>query len=691
MSQSHNPTDSQGLLQSMLQRLKLQSGREGQPFLHTSVPITSVSTPEQDGERGTSNLQKVKNIPVNGFELSTNGIPSKESGISAADSNFGLKTEEIQQPGHVCEMDRGLISFPSQEDNTDNDTCENRVFGQATSPGITPVKTGQLFPAKSLKDADITSFERTDGDRVSFGSSAMTRHIPGNNNSVPSLGQNQVQYQGFTPRVYMWSVNATDANLDTGSRENKMLHEGNGGFGALAQSKDVQFPAGSQKTTNSSSRRKQRSSENKMRWTQKIKARWLDRSGSFDKKGKEGGGRVDQKSEQGTETQVLRAENLINTSTQEEERTLLSLDSSDPSEPPPTHTADSTLEGCIRSSNDFEFGLGSFSLLEEIVTGQKWARFLNPNLPATSTNQSPPEEPLHHLKIPSNPHSSSQSSLILNQQGGGNNPWSFRGTASSPVSDFRTAQISSDAFLSVSMDVSEGKQQQHVHTAADLSEPMEDWQSGKRGQGQQCRPPSFVEPAYILNTSALKRVYLNRKRHHQSAERGDEKLQTEKISDGRATGREGSISSLGITSNHVMDETGESKHDIFIPLYTLNSSSTPLSPSSFNPFVPAPRGVLRHSISQDSESSMETVTKRRRVEENRRVRFSEEVVTIASPELDVDVTDSEGDSGAEKDSVIEQECEVEQAATEEVAPARRTALPAWIQALKRRNMGRKHR
>ena len=52
-----------------------------------------------------------------------------------------------------------------------------------------------------------------------------------------------------------------------------------------------------------------------------------------------------------------------------------------------------------------------------------------------------------------------------------------------------------------------------------------------------------------------------------------------------------------------MDETGALHHDNVMP--------PPLnSPSSFTPYGPAPRGVLKHSISQDSESSMETLTKR---------------------------------------------------------------------------------
>ena len=46
-----------------------------------------------------------------------------------------------------------------------------------------------------------------------------------------------------------------------------------------------------------------------------------------------------------------------------------------------------------------------------------------------------------------------------------------------------------------------------------------------------------MQPADIVDNSALKIVHLNRKRHHQSAERRDERLPTEKISDGKEAGR----------------------------------------------------------------------------------------------------------------------------------------------------------
>lgn len=283
MSQPHNSTDTQALVQSMLQRLKLQPGRESQSYLHSTAPFTAASTQGQNGESGASNLQKVSND----FTFGTNGIPSEEFGISAAERKFSFKGGKVQHPYHGSEVDRGLISSPSQKDNTDG---ENRV-GQATQPGITPTGTGQLFPTKSLKDADITSFERTDGERVSFGSSAMTIHTPPKTDTVSSTGQNQNQDRGFTPKVYTWSLKSPD----TGGQGNQVVHVGNGGLAGLTQ--DAQVVLSSQNTTNSNSRRKQQSSENKTRrWTQKIKERWRDRPGSFGKKGKEDGGKAEQES-----------------------------------------------------------------------------------------------------------------------------------------------------------------------------------------------------------------------------------------------------------------------------------------------------------------------------------------------------------------------------------------------------------
>ncbi|XP_005913486.1 uncharacterized protein zgc:113229 [Haplochromis burtoni] len=663
MSQSPNPADSQALLQSMLQKLKLQSEREGQGHRHTLGPENS--------------------------SPGTNGIPSNKVRSPAADSNFSFKFSHLQQPGHGGGVDRGFISFPSQKDNSVGDTGDSRVMGQATQPAIAPTVTGQLFPTTSLKDA---SFERTDSEKWSFGNSAMKRSLPPNTDAAQSMGVNENQEQDFKPKVYLWAVKNTDPFA--GGHDNKALIVGNGGFGAMAENKDTQVASDSQQTTNSSVRRKQRSSENKTRrWTQRLKERWKDRQG---KKGKDEEGSIgDQKS--GEEPEISHpnqvTESLINASNKDE-RTLRSLDTSGASKMLPARTEDATNDSHIRPASDFELGLGSFSLLEEITKGQEWAKFLSPSLSSSSANQRPLEDPMGQPPNQLNPHSSTPSNGILNQLGSGGNQWSFRSTESSRATDFSMAQTLPNAFPAASTDISGGKLHQ-----TDPSEAMEDghnyphMQSGASRLEQQIRPPSFVvSTKNPLNKALKSRVTLNRKRQHQSADRRDDRLQADKISDGEQTDREGDMSSLNPTSSQMMVDTGESEHENVIPLYTLNSHSASLSPTAFNPLARAPHGVLKYPVSPESESSMETVNKRRRVEENRRVRFAEEVVAIEPPDMDLDTSDLEDDSAAtDEDSVTEQECEVHPVAAGEEAPARRTALPAWILALKRKNTNKKRR
>lgn len=71
---------------------------------------------------------------------------------------------------------------------------------------------------------------------------------------------------------------------------------------------------------------------------------------------------------------------------------------------------------------------------------------------------------------------------------------------------------------------------------------------------------------------------------------------------------ERSLSSLGRTSSHMTEVTGETQQDAAMPLYNLNSP--PLSPNSINLAAHPAKGVLKHSISQDSECSGEILTKK---------------------------------------------------------------------------------
>ncbi|KAM4732727.1 uncharacterized protein FYW61_008411 [Anableps anableps] len=242
---------------------------------------------------------------------------------------------------------------------------------------------------------------------------------------------------------------------------------------------------------------------------------------------------------------------------------------------------------------------------------------------------------------------------------------------------------SAPVFPPASMDTLALKQQ------TDQSEPMEDGQSRSEMLSKlQLRLSAFVEPSgNPYHSIARNRIQMSRKRQHQPAERREERLQTEKMSDGENTDKE-HISSSSLTSIQMMEESVEPQQENISSSQEQRSHPIPLSPtSSLNPSSP-PRSVLRH-MSHETESTMETLSKRRRVEENRRVHFCEQVIAIESP--DMDDTEEEEDLGADEDSLLEPDDVVVQAEIDEAMPVRRSNLPAWIQALKRMNAGKKHR
>ncbi|XP_034038039.1 uncharacterized protein zgc:113229 [Thalassophryne amazonica] len=682
MFQTHTSGDNQALLQSMLQRLKIQPARESQASLNTPVPTTAPSTCLQDGERETTDPKSVDTVtasPQNGFEskeerrwgFGRNGIPSKLNQVTKGESGDELRTPgdgqdasslngKGQQTTRNYEYNRSVISFSSQKDNTDSDNGGNGILGNTALPK----PTAEQFPVESFKDTSVSVFG---GNSVDF---SLGKNICSEKVNVTTMGQNQDHSQTFAPRVHRWSLNSKD----TRSQENK-VHAENGDIRTLAENKNMTVVPASQKTTHNSWKRKQRLSETKMkRWTQKIKERWWDRPGSFSKKGKEDNGKLDVNN---------MPENQNSPKNQQlmEERTPPSLDTRDLSEASSGLSEELANNGEIRPISDSEFGLGSFSLLEEIVTGQEWAKFLKPTLSDESTDQKPSEETAIQFSTTPNAqeHDRGESLLNMNQDGDGTYQWSFSGGTKSQFSGFANAPVSPAAFLPVNMETSEAKKPavQGANCETDQSEPMEHSRTQSVTEPDNIgirhlttpKKSSYKKPVHIPDNSVLKsRIQQNRKRVYEA-----QNMETE---------NEESISPVSTKGNRVIDETRDPP----------KPSLPPSSPSYPNYCMPPPRSVLKHSISQDYSSSMETVSKKRRVEENRRVRFSEEVVSIEPAELDMDGTGSEDDSGADDDSVIEEESEEElHTGTEELAPARRTALPAWIQALKRKNPGRKWR
>lgn len=294
MSQSPDSMDTQALLQSMLQRLKIQQGRDGQTTSHTST--TTASTWGQVAERGVSGLHNLKNSPVNGFDHDSNSISSEELVISAVDHNSRPQPKGgiIQKTALNSEVGQSLISFATKKDSTNGDMDHhNRGVEKTTQARITSIAPAQQFPAKSHNDINVMASEKPSVERFCFDTVAM-------NSNTDVLRRTENPYQDFTPKVYAWSLKPTSADVDTGSQQYKLLFMENGGFGALAQSKDTYIVSTDQSPKNSSLRRKQTSSEKKpRRWTQKIKEKWKDRPGSFGKKQNEQ--RKEQQSEQGSE------------------------------------------------------------------------------------------------------------------------------------------------------------------------------------------------------------------------------------------------------------------------------------------------------------------------------------------------------------------------------------------------------
>lgn len=117
-----------------------------------------------------------------------------------------------------------------------------------------------------------------------------------------------------------------------------------------------------------------------------------------------------------------------------------------------------------RSPSSFEFGLGSFSLLEEILTGQEWARFLNPSQVDTLANQTPAQ--LETSQRRSQDHESGRSTMTLDrvsQSGNVNSQWDFRQSELDQSYD-RSADVSS----SVNMNITEQSPVQEQNSKCEL-------------------------------------------------------------------------------------------------------------------------------------------------------------------------------------------------------------------------------
>lgn len=271
MSQSPSSSDTQALLQSMLQRLKLQQGKDGETQQQLHVLNSAVSTCADEAATEAFSPQKLNTGPVDGYEFGTNRIPSKVLRISETNQSTSPKGEVVQKTLLNWEVDKDRILFPAQKDNSDGGTGQSRVAGQDTQLSIPNAGTGQLFPATLSKDANVTSY-RSSVETVNIG-------------SVTESFSEQTQRQGYQPKAFAWSAKPTYV---TGSPRYRALPVENGECGIFTPTKDTHVTATDQTIERGGFSSKQQSLGKKTRrWTQKIKERWKDRPGSFSKKHKE--------------------------------------------------------------------------------------------------------------------------------------------------------------------------------------------------------------------------------------------------------------------------------------------------------------------------------------------------------------------------------------------------------------------
>ncbi|KAJ0002987.1 hypothetical protein NQD34_008136 [Periophthalmus magnuspinnatus] len=321
----------------------------------------------------------------------------------------------------------------------------------------------------------------------------------------------------------------------------------------------------------------------------------------------------------------------------------------------------------MRSTTEFDLGLGSFSLLDEIVSGQEWAKFLNPV--SASVQQGPSQETMDRT-LTSYQGEKSGIKSMLNERHVGTNTNILGKSREASDRDIAMTQVSPEPPSHISMDI----------TAQTQLEPMDHGQSQSDMQvtasvDQPQRQHSTKTEVNTMDKSSLRdRLSLSRKRQHQSYEIIQAKFQRVAINGNDI-----------VDDNHVMHNTDGRLMSFF--------------PSPTKPSLPVPRGVLKSTISCDSNYSVGTVVKKRRMDVTRHVHFSEEIIAIDPPELGPDMFESEEEEeeqreeeeDEEDDSFLEEDSEELSEPTffgpvrpEQVAPSRRSALPAWIRALKRK-------
>lgn len=347
MSQSRGSSrETEALVQSMLQRLKLQAGTEIQGG---SFPASAAATRHDRGQaRDRAPHQQTHGKGQNGFGsalvvsfgMGTDGniieeglsddhgqevrswvsrefrTPVQDSGLDHTATGAKVNGEQGLVNGPILDKRKEISSPLNSPKAFPSPSCKYNTAGNSVDTGQTVTSSAtSLFPVKTQKDAEGTFCARTN-DKVGGGmegksvieesvihdamhdvmhgavtddcnihSSTSASQNPNNShNSNPEMTAESgaCSSPSFSPRVYTWSLKGPI----TGSGEIPTAHQGNEDSGALAQSQDVKIGSKMPNSTSASLRRNRAFGSKTKRWTQKIKEKFKERGGSL-KKNKE--------------------------------------------------------------------------------------------------------------------------------------------------------------------------------------------------------------------------------------------------------------------------------------------------------------------------------------------------------------------------------------------------------------------
>ncbi|XP_059372352.1 uncharacterized protein zgc:113229 [Carassius carassius] len=428
---------------------------------------------------------------------------------------------------------------------------------------------------------------------------------------------------------------------------------------AIERNESPRFHEQSGKTTKTS-RRKWGDAK---RWAQNVKERWRERHRTTQSRQRDDGERQAQNEVQSNRSSLLVPIDVNETPTALTETTDIHHEEI-------STALDRDGPGSLSYMSESLFSFGTTSnLMEEIFSGTEWAQFLSVNstkmhqskeLPNTN-NQSHEDElqsKWTHEGTTDFPLGSTQLSL----------PESFAQdmasdkqteTSQMSVTYLPTNPLQTDPFTNQSQNTnlnpneSHNSEQSHGQshffqldpneskaTSSQVSDPSHNLPQDGMEDFIPLLDLSYVKP--IKRSSVTSRGSLSRKREHWTKSRESFEHTTQEMEDEE---NGGSFTTTQLSSN------------------SLHSPSPTSSLDSMN------------SISQDSETSetLETANKKRRMEDTRHVRFSEEVIILPPtywPESDDDDEDEEEENDDNDDNDLQEE------------PSPRHSFPKWIVSLK---------